>query len=167
MANVFVHFEPIGAVGDPIYVDPDLPGYIIKGSDEEQNWRSTNPDGYHLVEGKFTTGSTTAHAAAGLGQPQEVKRILKEMPQYVNHRDVNGWMPIHEAVRGGHIETLAVLLEHGADINARTQGKGRGAAGPSALWWAVKTHGEDHPVVHFMEENGAKLFAPGEGNHEL
>ena len=44
MANVFVHFEPIGAVGDPIYIDPDLPGYSIRGSEEEANWRKQNLD---------------------------------------------------------------------------------------------------------------------------
>ncbi|KAL3934816.1 MAG: hypothetical protein SGBAC_009546 [Bacillariaceae sp.] len=167
MANVFVHFEPIGAVGDPMYIDPDLPGYIIKGSEEEKNWRRQNPDGYRLVEGKFTTGSTTAHEAAGNGDPEAVKKILGEVPEYVNHRDINGWMPIHEAVRKGHVETVAVLLEHGADINARTKAKGRGAAGGSALWWAVEIHGEDNALVQFMKNNGAQLFAPGEGNHEL
>jgi hypothetical protein len=31
MANVFIHFEPIGTVGDEINIDPDLPGYIIRG----------------------------------------------------------------------------------------------------------------------------------------
>ena len=31
MANVFIHFEPIGKVGDDIVIDPDLPGYIIRG----------------------------------------------------------------------------------------------------------------------------------------
>ena len=31
MVNVFIHFEPIGAVGDDIVIDPDLPGYIIRG----------------------------------------------------------------------------------------------------------------------------------------
>lgn len=74
-----------------------------------------------------------------------------------------------EAVRKGHIETVAVLLEHGADINARTKSKGRGAAGGSALWWAIELHGEDHAIVDFMRKNGAQLFAPGEGtsDHEL
>lgn len=32
MANIFVHFEPIGPVGDDIDVDPDLPQYIIRGT---------------------------------------------------------------------------------------------------------------------------------------
>ena len=50
MANVFIHFEPIGAVGDPINIDPDLPGYIVRGSDEERNWRQKNPGGYRLQD---------------------------------------------------------------------------------------------------------------------
>ena len=31
MANVFVHFEPIGQVGNEITVEPDLPQYVIRG----------------------------------------------------------------------------------------------------------------------------------------
>ena len=31
MANVFVHFEPIGHVGEEIAVEPDLPQYVIRG----------------------------------------------------------------------------------------------------------------------------------------
>ena len=107
MANVFVHFEPIGAVGDPMYLDPDLPGYIIKGSDEEEHWQKQNPDGYRLVEGKFTTGSTIAHDAAGHGDHVEVKRILGEKPEYVNHRDINGWMPLHVS-RNSRISILSL-----------------------------------------------------------
>jgi hypothetical protein len=28
---VFVHFEPIGEVGDDIMIDPDLPKYVVRG----------------------------------------------------------------------------------------------------------------------------------------
>jgi hypothetical protein len=58
-------------------------------------------------------------------------------------------------------------LEHGADFNARTTAKGKGAAGGSTLWWAIKSHGEDHAVVQFLKANGAKLFAPGQAGEEL
>ena len=31
MANVFIHFEPIGPVGEDIVIEPDLPQYVIRG----------------------------------------------------------------------------------------------------------------------------------------
>jgi hypothetical protein len=31
MANVFIHFEPIGPVGEEIDIDVDLPNYVIRG----------------------------------------------------------------------------------------------------------------------------------------
>lgn len=68
-----------------------------------------------------------------------------------------------EAVRGGHVETVAILLEHGADVNARTKTRGKGAAGGSALWWAIESHGQEHAIVELLKANGAKLFAPGQG----
>jgi hypothetical protein len=31
MANIFIHFEPLGAIGEDINIDPDLPSYIVRG----------------------------------------------------------------------------------------------------------------------------------------
>ena len=31
MANIFIHFEPIGPVGEEIMIDPDLPQYVVRG----------------------------------------------------------------------------------------------------------------------------------------
>jgi hypothetical protein len=31
MANIFIHFEPIGPLGEENVIDPDLPQYIIRG----------------------------------------------------------------------------------------------------------------------------------------
>ncbi len=29
--------------------------------------------------------------------------------------------PLHEAAKGGHVDTCEVLLEHGADVNAKSK----------------------------------------------
>ena len=167
MANVFIHFEPIGAVGDDIVIDPDLPGYVIRGSEEEANWRKRNPGGYKLQASEQTTGSTLMHQVAGAGDAPEVKRLLEERGNLVNARDINGWMPLHEAVRSGNVDTVKVLLDHGADINARTkQGDGRGAAGGSTLWWALQFFEEGHEMVQLLKTKGAKNFPPS-GHEEL
>jgi hypothetical protein len=31
MANIFIHFEPVGPVGEDVRIDPDLPQYVIRG----------------------------------------------------------------------------------------------------------------------------------------
>lgn len=49
MANVFIHFEPIGPMGGEVeYGKTDLPPYVIPGSPEEEHWRKHNPDGHKV-----------------------------------------------------------------------------------------------------------------------
>ena len=69
---------------------------------------------------------------------------------------------LKEAARTGNPATLKTLLEHGADINARTNTQGVGAGGGSVLWWALQYHEEDSEVVQLLKESGAKIFGPGD-----
>jgi prolyl 4-hydroxylase len=161
MANVFVHFEPIGPVGEEIAVSSDLPNYVLRGSEEEKHWKRKNPSGYKLHHAAgVAPGSTLLHKVALSGDHEEVKRLLKEKVHLVNVRDVNGWTPLHEAVRNGDVDIVQALLDHGADINARTQGNEAGASGGTPLWWALKYHDEDKGVVGLLKANGAKNIAP-------
>jgi ankyrin repeat protein len=140
----------------------------LLGSEEEANWREDNPDGYELHESTLTTGSTDLHIASGINDIEHVKILLKEKPKSINTRDINGWMPLHEAARGGNIEVINILLENGADINARTKdAEGKGASGGSVLWLANNFYGEDHEVIQYLVSKGAKKFAPGQINEEL
>lgn len=161
MANVFVHFEPIGPVGEEIALDADLPRYVIRGSEEEANWKRQNPDGYKLHNSQgVTTGATDLHKAASLGDTEEVRRLLKDKPHLLNVRDVNGWMPLHEAIRKGDLTNVQLIVEHGADVNARTKGEEAGASGGTPLWWAHKFLDPKSEVIEFLKANGAKLIAP-------
>ena len=165
MANIFIHFEPIGPVGREIDVDSDLPQYIIRGSEEEEHWRRSNPKGYQLQRDNMrTSGSTDAHTAAMHNDVVELKRLLKEQWHLVESRDTNGWTPLIEAVRGGHIESIQILLAHGADVNARTRGKKGGASGGSVLWWA-REYGAPPNVIDLLKANGAKNFPPESAEH--
>ena len=65
-----------------------------------------------------------------------------------------------ESVRGGDVKSTQLLLDHGADINARTKGHEAGASGGTPLWWALYYHQEDHEVVQLLKQNGAKNLAP-------
>jgi prolyl 4-hydroxylase len=89
LANVFIHFEPIGPIGDDLSTVGDLPSYIVPGSVEEDNWRRRNRDGWSVSS--FTTGSTEVHQAAGRGDAESVARVLEVRADLVNARDMNGW----------------------------------------------------------------------------
>jgi hypothetical protein len=54
------------------------------------------------------------------------------------------------------------LLDHGADLNGRTKGFGRGAAGGTPLWWALQFHDGDHGVVKLLKSLGGKHLGPGD-----
>jgi len=45
---------------------------------------------------------------------------LKRHPSLAYDTDENGWYPVHEAARTGHLEIIKVLLDAGADVNVRT-----------------------------------------------
>lgn len=90
-------------------------------------------------------------------------------------QDVNGWQPLHEASRGGHVDVLKLLLEIqdnqrrnnrlNVDINARTN-EGMGC---TALWLAEQNHGADSAVAQLLRNNGGVsiggIFADDDSDH--
>lgn len=54
MANVFIHFEPIGPVGGEVeFGKTDLPPYLLPGSEEEEHWRRSNPNGHKVSRSAY------------------------------------------------------------------------------------------------------------------
>lgn len=181
MANIFIHFEPTGhslrhdaklgekkidvdaryrdavarALGGHENDESNLPSYIKAGSPEEQHWRQNHPSGFKAPVKTFTTGSTTAHEAARTGSLDDLKEEITKKKAIVNAKDENGWTPLHEGARGGHLEVVKLLVENGADLSARTAGEGG-----TALWWAKQSLEEGNPVVQFLEELGALDVGP-------
>jgi ankyrin repeat protein len=80
----------------------------------------------------------------------QLARLIEEDPTLVHATDANGWLAIHEAARYGHLDCLTYLHEKGADINAVS-----GPGGGTPLYWALDNHPKDHPVVQYLEKNGA------------
>ncbi|KAL7450256.1 hypothetical protein ACHAWC_002198 [Mediolabrus comicus] len=180
-ANVFIHFEPVGHSVDHGF-DPEneahmdtiqeiksgfnkgLPPYILDGSLEAAVWRRENPDGWEPFE-KYEadeeegTGANGAHYASNIGDVETLLHII-ENPQHraemIHEHDNNGWLPIHEAARGGHHEIVKVLVDNGVDINERTDfGEGQ-----SVLNLAYDYHEEDHPFIDFLVSLGAEDLGP-------
>ena len=89
------------------------------------------------------------NVAAAKGHLYKVKSLVAMDAKSVHARDMNGWQPIHEAIRSGHTEVVKFLVESGADIASLT------SSGASPLWWARRTLEPGHSVIKFLEDLGA------------
>ncbi len=57
----------------------------------------------------------TAHTAAATGDLEILIAIASKDIELVRVSDRNGWTPLHEAVRGGHLECVKFLIRSGLD----------------------------------------------------
>lgn len=164
-ANIFIHFEPTGRkLGDTSdeyleTLDPFYPPYLLKNSPEVENWKSRNPEGWHKPVPSAPIQQVTSpegHAAAAYGDVATLAAIAKTNKRNLFFKDANGWQPIHEAARGGHVEALEFLINHGADINART-GENDGS---SPLNLVEMYLGATHEAAYFLSSLGAFNLSP-------
>lgn len=124
MANLFVHFEPVGHSlrhnaeeargleaahdkyrdslsrghgGHENAMSDGLPPYVLPGTPEEKHWRLQHPDGHKSKRNSATTGSqqTIAHMAAQSGNLGLLTIEVTKNKSVVNAKDRNGWTPLH------------------------------------------------------------------------
>lgn len=91
------------------------------------------------------------------GDLARVREIVAQVPKSVNvHSASSRWTPLLIAVRAGQTDIAATLLEHGADVHARSK------EGKSAIALAVDTG--DLAMVKVLLEGGARTDqVDGEG----
>lgn len=130
-----------------------LPPYIIPDSPEDQIYREEHPDTEYYGINKHR--SSPAHVYAGQGKTSELVGLLEDQLHLVHSRDRNGWLPLHEASRSGHVETVKALVEKGANINGRF-----GEKGGTALFLAGQYHGKDSEIYKYLESLGAVWEEP-------
>lgn len=57
--------------------------------------------------------------AATHGDLEAVRAVAQKHPALINRKDESGATPLHYATFGGHSDVARLLVQHGADINAR------------------------------------------------
>lgn len=60
------------------------------------------------------------HEAAKGGRVIRIRELLSKDPSLVHVVDQRGWTPLHRAAWWGHRDVAEVLVEHGANPNARS-----------------------------------------------
>lgn len=88
------------------------------------------------------------------GDVEGLTEVLDLLEGIVNKKDSNGWTPLHEGARGGHLEVVELLVKNGANLNEKSHN------GETPLYWAKKEHGDDHDVVKFLTDLGAISLGP-------
>lgn len=158
-ANIFIHFEPTGEHLDGKWETTDdfYPPYLIPGSPEMENWRRRNPGGWKKdAPSMAAVGRPEGHLAAGYGDVEALKALAVENKRALHAKDENGWQPLHEAVRGGHLDAVKLLVKHGADVNSLTNH----GDGVSPYNIALNSLSEDHPVAQYLLKLGAINVGP-------
>lgn len=100
----------------------------------------------HLI----SRGATVdIHSAARLGKIELVREFLSSNPQLVHARGGDGQFPLHFAAT---VDIAALLLDHGADIDARDIDHES-----TALQYMVCFEPDRHDIVKFLVSRGAQV----------
>jgi ankyrin repeat protein len=101
--------------------------------------------------------------AAALGRTDRVRELLEEDSARANGWSPDGFTPLHLAAFFGHAETVALLLERGADAETVSRHE---FVKVTPLHSAVAQEGaEDVGTVNVLLERGAPVDAAVEGGH--
>ncbi|HQX50767.1 MAG TPA: ankyrin repeat domain-containing protein [Planctomycetaceae bacterium] len=94
------------------------------------------------------------HRAAGRDDEETVLSVLDDEPAAINGLDAIGNQPLHTACWSKHLTMVRLLLNRGADVNAR------GDFGETPLHHAVRDDGpEANAIVALLVESGADIEA--------
>src|ERR1700736_5616655 len=92
--------------------------------------------------------------AAKSGHLEKIKLLLAADPELVQARDSDGSTPLHCATWKGHPEIVALLLEAGADVNAKNSNEHWGTTPLHAA-----AHANQAAIAQMLIDHGADVNA--------
>lgn len=88
--------------------------------------------------------------AAATGDYATLTELLDEAHiSLIHDTDENEWSVLHEAIRGGNLDSVKLLVDLGASLTAKV------ASGGAALWIAQYYLGEEHTITQYLRDIGA------------
>ena len=125
MARKTTIFEAI-ATGDPVRVKRKLsrePGALAErdGQGRSPLLVAIYAGDDDVVAAVLAAGpELDVHEAAALGRTDELKRLLGRSRTRANAFSTDGFAPLHLAAYFGHVDAAALLLDRGAEVDARS-----------------------------------------------
>lgn len=107
-----VGFLPEGSEALWKYIEEDLENEL--DSDEDLNSSTTSTEGKHYCKKLFLK-------AAEKGKKDLVINMLQKDGTLICCKDSDGYTALHRSSYNGHVETVKILLENGADIASKTE----------------------------------------------
>ncbi|MBI4473822.1 MAG: ankyrin repeat domain-containing protein, partial [Acidobacteria bacterium] len=102
------------------------------------SWRALKAE----IEQRQKTSAARFFEACAKGDVEGLRRLLANNTSLARATDADrphkGWTALHTAAEHGHVGAVRLLLEHGADSNARESGDNTHPLN----WAAAKTHVE-------------------------
>ncbi len=118
------------------------------------SWRALKAE----IEHRQTDNTAVFFDACGKGDVEKLRGLLAKDGSLVHARH-HGWTGMHEAAKRGHLDSVRLLLAHGADPNARESGDNT-----YPLHWAA-AHGHIE-IVRALLDGGGDVHGFGDV-HEL
>ena len=106
------------------------------------------------MAGSQPQASREIFKAAKKGDVAAIRKLLAADPSLVHARDQEGSTPLHWAAWRGQVEAARLLLEAGADVNARNQNTHWGTTPLHAA-----AHGNQAAVTQLLLAHGADIHA--------
>lgn len=145
-ANIFVHFEPIDHA-EMNEIDAQSRA-LLPGQEPLAVRRRHGGSLRSNVVSEDMDDSRKVMLSAARGETNMLRRLLTKSHDLISFSDENDWQPLHEAVRGGHLETVKYLVDSGADIGAVVKGGG------NALDVAKETLSAGHEIIAYLKSVG-------------